>query len=148
MTEDTDKQPTGFDYRGRFYPWHVTDHGKDLLLIDTFARMPADEFFQLMDGGGLDTGAAPVLLALIATSLRNGNPSWSFEKLERTVMNTPLSDFEFVGDEEEDEQEDDAGPPVQAGPSSTGPQEQPSGSSPSSTGQDDSESETLYAIPA
>lgn len=148
MTDENNKQPSGFDYRGRFYPWHLSDHGKDLLLIDTFARMPADEFFELMDTGEWDTKSTPMLLTLVATSLRNGNPSWSFEKLERTVMNTPISEFDFILEDAEDAEEDDAGPPAPTGPSSTGEQEQQTGSSPSSTPPDSSDSEMLYAIPA
>ena len=145
MTDE--RREEGFEHAGRFYTWHISDHAKDLLLIDTFSRLPADEFFRLMDEGDLDMRRTPVMLALIATSLRHGNPDWSYQKVERTVMDASLSDFEFVS-ADEPEQEDDAGPPAQPGPSSTGPQEQPTGSSPSSTEPDNSESETLYAIPA
>ena len=145
MTDE--RRDEGFEHAGRFYTWHISDHAKDLLLIDTFSRLPADEFFRLMDEGDLDMRRTPVMLALIATSLRHGNPDWSYQKVERTVMDASLSDFEFVS-ADEPEQEADAGPPALSGPSSTGPQEQPTGSSPSSTEQGDSESETLYAIPA
>lgn len=146
MTDE--RREEGFEHDGRFYTWHISDHAKDLLLIDTFSRLPADEFFRLMDEGDLDMRRTPVMLALIATSLRHGNPDWSYQKVERTVMDSSLSDFEFVTANDEDAGEGDAGPPALTGPSSTGEQEQQTGFSPSSTPPDGSDSETLYAIPA
>jgi hypothetical protein len=90
----------GFEYDGTFYRWHVSDMGKDLMLIDRFSNMPLHEFFEVVDDG-FDRGRAPILLTLIATSIRFGQPDWSVERIVRTVQNLSLGDIVFIdGDEE------------------------------------------------
>lgn len=90
----------GFELDGDFYEWHVTDTGKDLMLIDQFAQMPVADFFETVEDS-VDRSRAPIVLALIATSIRHKHPSWSYERIARLVMSTPLSSYTFVGDEEE-----------------------------------------------
>lgn len=149
----TDEQPEehtddGFEWNGRFYRWHLTDRGKDLLLIDRIAQMPVDEFFELVEDE-FDRTRTPVLLAMIATSIRHGHPQWSYQRIERIVLNLSLSeDIVFI---EGDAEEDDAGPPdgpgEQAPPAA--PSEKPGGESSSpSTPKEALDSETLYATPA
>jgi hypothetical protein len=94
----------GFEYDGTFYRWHVSDMGKDLMLIDRFSNLPLHEFFELVDDG-VDRGRAPILLTLIATSIRFGRPDWSIERIVRTVQNLSLSDVTFIEPDEEDEPE-------------------------------------------
>lgn len=115
----------GFEYGGTFYTWHVSDMGKDPMLIDRFSNLPLHEFFELVDDG-FDRGRAPILLTLIATSIRFGHPDWSVERIVRTVQDLSLSDVEFINpDEEEAELEL---PPASEGEPTTAPT---GGSSPS-----------------
>jgi len=95
---------SGFEYQGRFYSWHLTDTGKDLMIIDRFTQMPVHEFFQLIEDS-FDRGRGPVLLAMIGTSIRHGNPDWSVERIIRDVNALSISeDIEFIDMDEEDEE--------------------------------------------
>lgn len=94
----------GFELNGTFYRWHVSDMGKDLMLVDRFSNMPLHEFFELVDDG-FDRGRAPILLTLVATSIRFGHPDWSVERIVRTVQDLSLSDIEFITPDEEEEPE-------------------------------------------
>jgi hypothetical protein len=107
----------GFEYDGTFYSWHVSDMGKDLMLIDRFCGLPLHEFFELVDDG-FDRGRAPILLTLIATSIRKGHPDWSVERIVRTVQNLSLSDVAFI--EPDDEEAEPELPPASEG-ETTGP---------------------------
>jgi hypothetical protein len=103
----SDEQPQrsrddGFEYQGTFYRWHVSDMGKDLMLIDRFSGLPVTEFFEVVDDEHERT-RGPILLTLIATSIRNGRPAWSVERIVRTVMDLNLSEVDFVSADEEDE---------------------------------------------
>src|SRR4029077_8420590 len=91
----------GFEYDGTFYNWHVSDMGKDLMLIDRFCGLPLHEFFELVDDG-FDRGRAPILLTLIATSLRFGHPDWSVERIVRTVQNLSLSEVIILEPDDEE----------------------------------------------
>ena len=96
----------GFEYKGRFYRWHLSDTGKDLMIIDRFTSMPVHEFFQTVEDS-FDRGRGPILLAMIGTSIRHGNPDWSVERIIREVSGLSISeDIEWIEGEEEDE-----GPP-------------------------------------
>lgn len=93
----------GFEWGGRFYPWHVSDIGKDLMLIDRIAQMPMAEFLDEV-ADVEDTDRAPILLGLIATSIRSGNPDWSVGKIERAVLAMSMrDDVEFVYEDDDDE---------------------------------------------
>lgn len=139
MAETTEN---GFELGGLFYPWHVTTTGKDLLLIDRISGMPPQEFFELIEDS-YDLSRSPVLLALIATSMRARHPERSLERIVRTVMDLSLDDVEIVGGEDEEEGEGD-GPPQEAG-GDAGPSDS---SSPTSSDSPESPSQTLRAIPA
>ena len=93
----------GFEYQGEFYRWHCTDVGKDLMLIDRFCGLPILDFFELVDDDA-ERGRAPILLSLIATSIRNEHPDWSVERIVRVVQAMSLSaDITFIDpDREED----------------------------------------------
>lgn len=90
----------GFEYQGVFYRWRVSDVGKDLRLIDHFTKMPIQEFFEVVEDA-IDRGRAPVMLALIATSMRAMHPDRSVERIIRTVDDLSLSDVEFIGGDED-----------------------------------------------
>lgn len=90
-----------------FYRWSVSDGGKDLMLIDRFTGMPIQEFFEVIEDT-FDRGRAPILLALIATSIRKRHPDWSVERVVRTVQNLSLSDVVFV----DSDTEEAVGPPA------------------------------------
>jgi hypothetical protein len=108
MAEDT---PAGFEYGGLFYRWNVTSTGKDLLLIDRISGMPPQEFFELLEDKH-DLSRSPVMLALIATSIRARHPERSLEKIVRDVMDLSLDDIEIVGGDEDEVEES---PPAEAG---------------------------------
>lgn len=134
----------GFEYQGVFYPWHVSDVGKDLRLIDHFTEMPIAEFFTSVQDS-FDNGRGPILLALIATSIRHLRPDWSVERICRMVDGLALSDVEFIdgGDKEGEDL-----PPPNAGelPASK-PENPPTSSAKPKDSQESPTSETLYATP-
>ena len=107
----------GFEYNGEFHRWSVSDGAKDLMLIDHFTHMPVHEFFETVEDS-FDRGRAPILLALIATSMRAKHPDRSTERIIRTVEGLALSEVEFI---DADEQED----PDQLPPAPGGQQEPP-----------------------
>lgn len=104
MTEVAERvERAGFELDGEFYSWSVTDQGKDLMLIDRFTQMPMPEFFQSIEDG-FDGGRIPVLLAMIATSIRAGHPEWTVQRIAKLVEETRLTDVVMLsGDAEEDE---------------------------------------------
>lgn len=116
----------GFEYAGEFYPWSVSDGAKDLILIDRFTGMPVTDFFAAVEDD-IDRGRAPILLALMATSIRAKHPDRSPERIGRTVEGLSLSEVEFI---DGDEPEGDDGPPAVDGGT---PQSEP----PESDSQDD-----------
>lgn len=144
----------GFEWKDRFYRWSVSDIGKDLMLIDRIAQMPASEFVDMMGEIG-ENERAPVLLGLIATSIRAGHPDWSVDRIYRVVMGLSLStDIEFIssGTDQDDHADDEAGgvgpPAVAAEPPSAAPGRSTSnGSSPPSTPPASSSSQTSSATP-
>lgn len=126
--ETIDRKEDGFELDGVHYRWHVTDTGKDLMLIDRFTGMPVAEFFDVIEDE-FDRGRAPILLAMLATSIRAKHPDWSVERIARLVMNTSLGDVVFVDSDAEEQ----LVPPAEGGqtpPTSTEPS---NGSSSSST---------------
>lgn len=147
-SEDRD----GFEWKDRFYRWSVSDIGKDLMLIDRIAQMPASEFIDMMGEIG-ENERAPVLLGLIATSIRAGHPDWSVDRIYRVVMGLSLStDIEFIssgtGDQDDDDEEEVRPPVVAAGPPSAAPGRSTSnGFSPPSTQPVSSTSQTSSATP-
>lgn len=95
MTDNSKPADDGFELAGTFYRWAVSDGGKDLMLIDRFTGMPIQEFFETIEDS-FDRGRGPILLALMATSIRNHHQDWSVERIVRTVQNLNLSDVEFI----------------------------------------------------
>ena len=112
MKEDGFEYKLPDDEEATFFRWSVTDGGKDLMLIDRFTGMPVHEFFAVIEDS-FDRGRAPVLLAMIATSIRANKPDWTPDRIIRVVQNMNLSDVEFI-DAEEDEEANPV-PPAEAG---------------------------------
>jgi len=139
----------GFEYKipgedeATFFPWSVSDGGKDLMLIDHFTHLPVHEFFALIDDE-FDRSRAPILLAMMATSIRAKHTDWTPERIIRTVQNLSISDVTMVDAEVDEAPRVD--PPVEE-EKSTGAKPS-SASKPSATRQDSSPSETSPAIPA
>ena len=129
--ETVDRRDDGFEYDGTYYRWHVTDGGKDLMLIDRFTGMPVADFFETIEDE-FDRGRAPILLALIATSMRNVHPDWSVPRLTRRVENLNLSEVAFIDSDTEEQPV----PPAEAGPEPATSDEPSNGSSSASTPQD------------
>lgn len=140
----SDEDLSGFEWNGRFYRWSVTDLGKDLMLIDRIAQMPPTAFMDMI--GDVDEAErTPVILALVATSLRLGHPEWSVDRIYRTVMGISLGgDLTFVS-----AGEGDADPPPEAAsqPPSEAGKSPSNGSSQPSTPVERSSSPTSSTIP-
>lgn len=119
---DDKPREDGFELHGEFYRWQVTDQGKDLMLIDRLTGMPIAEFFELIEDS-FDRGRAPILLAMIATSIRAKHPDWTVERIYRTVTTLSLGgDVTFIeADVEEDDRpgEADTSPDKPPQPSTT-----------------------------
>lgn len=100
--ETKERRDDGFELDGVFYRWSVTDTGKDLLLLDRFTGgMPIAEFFDGIENEPGFTGRAPVLLSLIATSVRAQHPDWSVDRVARKVEALSLEQVEFIDGEAE-----------------------------------------------
>ena len=119
MNEDGFEYKLPGDEEATFFRWSVSDGGKDLLLIDRFTGLPVHEFFAVIEDS-FDRGRGPILLALLATSIRAKFPEWTPERITRTVQNLSLSEVTFI-----DAEENEPGPPAEGGPA----QEQNSSSS-------------------
>ncbi len=136
----------GFEYKipgeeeATFFAWTVSDGGKDLMLIDYFTHLPIHEFFALIDDE-FDQSRAPVLLAMMATSIRAKHPDWTPERIERTVQNLKLSEVEMITAEADEAPRVD--PPVEEEPTGEKPSSE---SKPSATPLDSSPSGTLHEI--
>ncbi len=97
----------GFEYKlpgdeaATFFRWSVSDGGKDIMLIDRFTAMPIHEFFAVVEDS-FDRSRGPILLAMIATSIRKERPDWTPERIVRTVQNLSLSEIEFIDADEEE----------------------------------------------
>lgn len=128
MADTTDRREDGFELAGSFYRWSVSDVGKDLMLIDRFTGMPVSGFFEALEDEDA-RGRGPIMLAMIATSIRANHPDWSVERITRLVQATSLGDIEFI------EADAEAQPVPPAGGGETPPETsngQPEGSSSSS----------------
>lgn len=126
--ETVDRHDDGFEFDGEFFGWHVTDTGKDLMLIDRFTGMPVAEFFEMVEDK-VDRGRAPILLALIATSIRNAHPDWGVQRIQRLVEGLSLGDVAFVDSDAEEQPV----PPAEAGQAPAASGGPSNGSSSSST---------------
>ena len=114
----------GIELDGEFYGWHLSDIGKDLMLIDRISGMSMTEFFEVADDP-VAQERVPILLALIATSIRHKHHDWSVERIFRRVMDLSLSaDVKMIaGDSEEDTNPLDVAPetPPPSGESARSP---------------------------
>ena len=138
MKEDGFEYKLPGDDQATFFKWSVSDGGKDIMLIDRFTQMPVHEFFAIVEDE-VERGRGPILLALLATSIRAKFPDWTPERIARVVQNLSLSDVEFI-----DADEDAKVPPTEATP--TG-EKSPDESKSSATPPDNSESETSQLTP-
>jgi hypothetical protein len=133
---------SGFEYEGRFYEWRFGATGKDLMLIDRICGMSLSELYEAVDQG---RDRPSLMLAMIALSLRAGNPSWSVERIMHIVEEIDTgTDIKLLGVEEP------PSPPAEtaAEPPTSEPSKSPSnGSSPLSTQPDGSSFKTSFAAP-
>lgn len=143
MVDTIDRHEDGFEVEGEFYRWAVTDTGKDLMLIDRFTGMPVAEFFETIEDN-FDRGRAPILLALMATSIRGKHTEWSVERVVRFVQGVSLGEVAFVDSDAEEQPI----PPAEGGLEPPTSDELSNGSSPSSTPEVISLRPTSSEIPA
>jgi hypothetical protein len=111
MAVAEEQKEIGFEINGEFYPWTASDSAKDLMLIDEFTKMPASVFYEAIDDD-LERGRGPIMLALMATSVRAKHPDWSVTRVARLIYDTPLSTVVYIGAPDEDGN-GDARPPEQ-----------------------------------
>jgi hypothetical protein len=138
----SDEPREGFEYQGRFYEWHLSDMGKDLMLIDRISGMGMSAFFEAAEEMESAADArAPLLLTMIACSIRHGHPAWSVDRVYRTVMDMSLADVTLVGETEADADPLAKQPTNEPSPSAS------NGSLPSSTPPDNSSSPTSSETP-
>lgn len=115
--QEADRSIGGFEFEGRFYKLTVSDCGKDLMLIDRISGMPMSAFYEAADDAE-ERGRGPIILTLLATSLRAAHPDWSVERIFKKVMNLSLGDDvtfvipETEAEEEEGEPERPLAPPT------------------------------------
>jgi len=138
----------GFEYKlpeedeATFFPWTVSDGGKDIILIDQFSQMPLDQFFGEVEDS-FDRSRGRMLMAMMATSIRAKRPAWTPERIIRTVQNLNLSDVEFI-----EAETNGSGPPPQAEEAPSTGTKSSDESSPSATPTEPTTSETSNATPA
>jgi len=90
----------GFRLADEAYDWFVSDRGVDLILIDRVTEMPVQAFFRELEASQ-DDMRGPLLLALIATSIRHKHPDWSTGRIVRIVMELSLdNDLEIIAGDE------------------------------------------------
>lgn len=96
-----DQEP-GFEYKDEFYPWAQTRFGgKDIIIIDRITGMQLDEFQDaITDETSPLRGVT--LLAVMGIAMRAKHPSWSPERIYRTMLDLDLGDVNFVGGDDED----------------------------------------------
>ena len=138
MKEDGFEYKLPGDEEATFFRWSVSDGGKDLVLIDNFTKMSVPAFFSAVEDEE-ERQRGPILLALIATSIRAKHPDWSPERITRLVQNLSLSELVYV-----DSDEDAAVPPTGGEPAG---ESSPDASKPSATPADDSTFETSQLTP-
>ena len=141
-----ERRDDGFEFQGRFYAWRISDHAKDLQLIDRLTGMGVDRFFDLLDDD--EQASRPsLMLAMVACSIRAGNPDWSVGRVLRTVNGIESLSDEVVmlGGDEESQEVPPTRPEFGRPRNSTSPVDE---SSSSPTPEDDSDSPTSYAIPS
>jgi hypothetical protein len=145
-TTPPEQRERGFEYKGRFYRWSMSDKGKDLQLIDYYTEMPVHEFFALMEDG-YNRGRGPVLLAMIACSIRAGNPDWTVRRVIREVDEIDSITESITYIDIDDEEAGVPGPPEPAaGGAAPEPEDSPAPSV-TSNGSPEPQSERLSEIP-
>lgn len=84
-----------------FVPFMLSMMGaKELKIIDRCTSMPLDEFAAALDDP-VQRGRGPIMLAMIALSIRSKYPDWTVERIMRLVDD--LDELpEFVAGDEED----------------------------------------------
>ncbi len=88
---EADAEREGFELDGVFYEWHASDTGKDLMLIQNFV-----DPVSFLETKEVDLAEIPLLLALIATSLRYAT-NWSVPRILRTIEDRSIGDFVIIG---------------------------------------------------
>jgi hypothetical protein len=128
---DEAEAETGFEIRGQFYKWTVSDGAKDLMLIDTFTKMPSHVFFEAIDDP-YERARGPIMLALMATSINAAHPDWSVERTSRLVMDAS-NEATFIGGDLEEEGDADVPPEESADAERPKPSPKKSSGSPDKT---------------
>lgn len=94
--EREQKPEAGFWIKDDFYPWTLNDGVKDLILLDRVTGgMPTGEFFAAVRDED-ERGRGPVLIGMMALSVRATHPEWSVNKIERFFDALDLNDVEYV----------------------------------------------------
>lgn len=98
------KRKSGFEYDGKFYPFEISDKGRDVFLIDRITGMPLQDVFAEVKKP-IDEMRTPVFFALVATSIRAKRTDWSLERILRIADELSYSEIleSIVGGDQDEE---------------------------------------------
>jgi len=112
MSAKAKESKAGFSLNGGdVIEWNIGDGVKDLILIDKVTMgMPTAEFYGAIRDAE-QRGRGPVLLGMLALSVRAAHPDWSLRVIEDMIMNMDfetLTYYDSNGKPITDEQEEEA----------------------------------------
>jgi hypothetical protein len=157
------EQESGFEIRGRFYPWPSSFRLGDAVLIEKVTGLDWPAFTERLpeEDESPDTTEPDdlvVVIGLMAASIWQSHEQWRRDKVVRYVEGLDLETITFIGGDE-DEPEEDARPPdlkavgettsdPSPPPSTEKPEESSDEPSPSSSGAQDSTTTSPDSPPA
>jgi hypothetical protein len=93
-----------------FFPWSIgMSSSKDMKLIDRCTAMPLDEFAAAFDDP-TQRGRGPIMLAMIALSIKAKYPDWSVERIMRVVDDLEMPAVAFIDGSDDQGEEDKTDP--------------------------------------
>lgn len=87
-----------------FFPWAIgMSSAKDMMIIDRLTRMPLDEFAEAFEDP-TQRGRGPIMLTMIALSIKSKYPDWSVERILAVVDQVELPEIAYIDAAEEDDE--------------------------------------------
>jgi hypothetical protein len=104
----------GVEIYKKFYPWPERFRLGDPVLVKEVTGMRWPDFVAALDEMNEDEAPDQVVLAgMIAVAFWQGNPTMTRDRARRAIEKIPQDDVELIdGDEDEEDEGADAGPPV------------------------------------
>jgi hypothetical protein len=158
------EQESGFEIRGRFYPWPTSFRLGDAVLIEKVTGLDWPAFTDRLpeEDESPDTTEPDdlvVVIGLMAASIWQHHEQWRRDKVVRYVEGLDLETITFIGGDEDEPAESDASPPdlkavgeniseTSPSPSTPLPDASSAAPSPSSSGVQDSTTTSPDSPPA